>query len=498
MKEFLKVMLWGKEVGRLAWHESRKIAYFVFDPSFLKGNIDIAPLTASIRNPLSTRVIFGDTERIYQKLPPFIADSLPDAWGNQLFEQWRREQHLSARSVTPIEKLAFIGSRGMGAFEFVPEIERSAVTDRIDVKALADLAEKIVIERENISIMPEENLTMQSLIAVGTSAGGRQPKGIIAINSKTGEIRSGQVDVSPDFEYYILKFGNKERSLAEIEITYYEMAVRAGITMMDSNIIEVEGTRHFLTKRFDRNKEGKLHTQTLAAMLPGANSYEDLMTVCRKLYLPENDCQEVFRRMVFNILANNTDDHNKNFSFVMNQSGVWRLSPAYDLTYIFDTGGYMPNVDHCLMIGGKLRDITLDDVMSLAAEHGIKKPESIVQNVVEAIMKFRDLAEKNGVREEWIGRIENCINNHLAAWGVIKDKASLEYEESGHRICNVRIETTYKGNYHLLADIDGKEYKYILRKGKEEYEYITSIGISNISDDALKSLVRTYLINKVQ
>ena len=314
MTTFLKVFLWGEEIGRLGWHESRKLAYFNYNPEFLRGSLDVAPLVASIHSPMSTRAIFGETERIYQKLPSFIADSLPDAWGNQLFEQWRKQQRITDRSVTPLEKLAFIGKRGMGALEFVPEVNRGITTDKIDIKALADLARKIVEERESVSILPEETLTMQSLIAVGTSAGGRQPKGIIAIHRETGEIKSGQIETDPNFDYYLLKFGNKERSLAELEQTYYEMALEAGINMMESRLLEVEGTRHFLTKRFDRNQSGKLHTQTLAAMYPEANSYENLLTVCRKLHLPETDCQEVFRRMVFNILANNTDDHNKNFS----------------------------------------------------------------------------------------------------------------------------------------------------------------------------------------
>lgn len=221
MKEILKVFLWGKEIGRLAWHDSRQISYFTYNPEFLRGNLDIAPLTASIRNPLSSRAIFGETERIYQRLPSFIADSLPDAWGNQLFEQWRKENGLSDRNVTALEKLAFIGRRGMGALEFVPEVDRGPVAEKIDIRALANLAEKIATEREKLSIMPDETLTLHSLIAVGTSAGGRQPKAIIAINRETGEIRSGQTETDSTFDHYLLKFGDTLRSSAELELTYY-------------------------------------------------------------------------------------------------------------------------------------------------------------------------------------------------------------------------------------------------------------------------------------
>lgn len=417
MTESLKVFLWGMEIGRLAWHRSRNLSYFIYNPEFIRGNLDMAPLAASIRHPLSSRAIFGESERIYQRLPSFIADSLPDAWGNRLFEQWCRDNHIPDKDLTALDKLAFIGKRGMGALEFVPEINSGLFSGKVDIKALADLAERIAVERERVRIMPDESLTLQSLIAVGTSAGGRQPKGIIAINRKTGEIRSGQTNSSQGFDYYILKFGDKVRSSAELEQTYYEMALEAGVNMMESRLLEVEGTKHFLTKRFDRDNTGKLHTQTLAAMDPEADSYEKLFSVCRKLQLPETDCRELFRRMVFNILANNTDDHNKNFTFIMDRQGKWRLSPAYDMTYIFDMGGYLPNREHCLMVGGKIRNISHEDVIGFAGEMGIRAPESIIRKVVSAVASFRRLAERNGVGQEWIGRVETCLSEHLSEWG---------------------------------------------------------------------------------
>ena len=491
--EVLKVFLWGHEIGRLAWHEARKTSFFMYNPEFLKGTLDVAPLAASIHHPLSTRAIFGEAERIYQKLPSFIADSLPDAWGNQLFEQWRKDNNLTERSVTSLEKLAFIGKRGMGALEFVPETKRSAMTAKIDIKALADLAEKIAIERENVRILPDESLTLQSLIAVGTSAGGRQPKGIIAINKKTGEIRSGQIDVDPDYDYYILKFGDKMRSSAELEQTYYEMALAAGINMMESRLLDVDGTKHFLTKRFDRNETGKLHTQTLAAMAPDADSYEKLFAVCRKLHLPEVDCQELFRRMVFNILANNTDDHHKNFTFVMNRQGTWRLSPAYDMTYIFDTGGYLPNKDHCLMIGGKLQDITHDDAIKFARENGIRRPDAIIRDVVASLKQFRTIATKNGVSEQWTGRIEATIIDNLKSWGEWEENAAtFEQIINGHTVFNIHIEQAYKGNFHLFARIDGQERKFVIGKNKEEFALIEKTGIANLTDEQLRLMAEKY------
>ena len=495
MREVLKVFLWGQEIGRLAWHDARKTTFFVYNPEFLKGTLDVAPLAASIHHPLSTRAIFGEAERIYQKLPSFIADSLPDAWGNLLFEQWRKDNNLSERSVTSLEKLAFIGKRGMGALEFVPEITRSAMTDNIDIKALANLAEKIAIERDHVRILPDESLTMQSLIAVGTSAGGRQPKGIIAIDRETGTIRSGQIDVEPNLDYYILKFGDKARSTAELEQTYYEMALLAGINMMESRLLEVDGIKHFLTKRFDRNETGKLHTQTLAAMNPEADSYEKLFAVCRKLHLPEVDCQELFRRMVFNILANNTDDHHKNFTFVMDRKGTWRLSPAYDMTYIFDTGGYLPNKEHCLMIGGKLQGITREDAIQFARDNGIRRPDAIIRDVVAALKQFRTIATKYGVSEQWTGRVEATIIDHLKAWGEWEESENPEFTMNGHTISNLRIEQAYKGNYHLLADIDGKEWKFVIGKKKEEFSLIENTGIANLSAYQLKAMAEKYFFS---
>ncbi|MCH5332284.1 MAG: HipA domain-containing protein, partial [Alistipes sp.] len=197
----------------------------------------------------------------------------------------------------------------------------------------------------------------------------------------------------------------------------YELATAAGITMMPSELYAVEGNRHFMTRRFDRDGEKKAHTQTLAAIYPDADSYEQLIWVCRKLHLPEADCQEVFRRMVFNILANNTDDHNKNFSFIMHDDGSWRLSPAYDITYVLDSGGYLPDEDHCLYIRAKQRNITREDVILFAHDNGIRRPDAIIRDVGGALKRFRSVATRNGVSEQWAGRVEATIVSHLKAWG---------------------------------------------------------------------------------
>ncbi|MBQ1697169.1 MAG: type II toxin-antitoxin system HipA family toxin [Bacteroidales bacterium] len=494
MTKTLKIYLWGEEIGRLTWDERRRLSYFTYNPDFVKKGLNISPFVAPINSARVLAPIWGEDAKIYQKLPAFVADSLPDAWGNQLFDLWRQQNHLSNADITPLDKLSFIGKRGMGALEFEPELQRERRTTKVDIKSLADLATRIYSEREKAHIMPEEDITMQSLLTVGTSAGGRQPKAIIAISQTNGEIRSGQIAGLKDYEYYLLKFGDSKYCSAELEMTYYELATKSGIHIMPSKLYTIDGRNHFITKRFDRDKGKKIFTQTLAAINPDADSYEQLIAVCRKLHLPEADCQEVFRRMVFNILANNTDDHNKNFSFIMQEDGSWHLSPAYDITYIIDSGGYLPNEDHCLYIRAKLRNITRDDVIQLAHDNGIRRPDAIIHEVAESLKQFRNVATQYSVSPEWIGRVEATITSHLKAWGEWHEdiSAPTSYTINGHSVANLRIEQTFKGNFHLLATIDGNERKYVISKGKESFATIEKTGIANLTDKQLKEMAEMY------
>lgn len=492
--KILKVMLWGKEVGRLSMDFRRGMPYFEYNRDWVENGLDVSPLNASIKRPQNLRPIFGASEKIYQKLPPFIADSLPDSWGNELFEQWRQQQKIRVGDITPLDKLAFIGKRAMGALEFEPETYRFSSVENLNLNSLIALAKRVYTERENAHVMPEESLDMQSLLAVGTSAGGRQPKAIVAINRETREIRSGQIEGLKNFDYCLLKFGTKERSTAELEMVYYEMATRAGISMMPCWLMAVEGEKHFVTKRFDREHGRKLHMQTLAALYPEADSYESLLWVCRKMRLSERDSEEIFRRLVFNVLANNTDDHNKNFSFLMDESGRWSLAPAYDMTYIFSVGGYLPETHHCLLVKGKYTDITLHDVLELAADNGIRKADTIIADVVEALRSFRTLAEKNGVQERWISAVETTLQHNLEMWGFCPPRTLEPYTDAnGRHVENLRIEQQYKGNYHLLATIDGTERKAVIRTKTVEHDEISRHGVPNLADEYLKRLVDKFL-----
>ena len=493
MIKLLRVLLWDEEIGRLAWDERRRLSYFTYNPEFVKKGLNISPFSAPITGIRPLAPVWGESEKIYQRLPAFVADSLPDAWGNQLFDLWRQQNHLSGADINPLDKLSFIGRRGMGALEFLPEVSHERKSEKINMKSLADLAERIFMERENARILPEESITMQSLLTVGTSAGGRQPKAIIAINRKTGEIRSGQISGLEDFDYYLLKFGNSEYCSSELEMTYYELATTAGISMMPSELYVVDNNKHFMTKRFDRNGTKKIHTQTLAAIYPDADSYEQLIAVCRKLHLPEADCQEVFRRMVFNVLSNNTDDHNKNFSFIMNDDGSWRLAPAYDITYIINRGGYLPNEEHCMFIRAKLCGITRYDAIDFAHDNGIRRPDTIIRDVATSLKNFRQVALKYGVKEEWIGRVETTIVKHLKDWGEWDNiQPASPTLINGHIVKNVRIEETYKGNYHLYADIDNVERKFVIGKNKDEFSQIKDTGVANLSIHQLLKMVKKY------
>lgn len=268
----------------------------------------------------------------------------------------------------------------------------------------------------------------------------------------------------------------------------------AGIDMMPCQIIEIEGQKHFITRRFDRDEERKLHMQTLAALYPDADSYEKLLMVCRKMRLPESTQEEVFRRMVFNILANNTDDHNKNFSFLMDEKGRWRLSPAYDMTYIFNVGGFLPEKMHCLMMQGKLQGHTKKDALLLAKDNGIRKAETIINEVAEAISHFRQYAEECEVSQQWIGAAETTLKSHLADWALSEQRKDISFSIDNTLFENVRVERTYKGNYHLLCDVNGKERKFVITNKKDEYALIDKVGVDNLTKEQLILLTKKFLV----
>lgn len=481
--KYLKVNLWGQEIGRLVWDSAARRTYFMYNPARKEAIPDIAPLLSPVKDRNILLPIYGDERPVYQGLPPFIADSLPDSWGNTLFDKWVKDNKISRNKVTPLYKLMFIGTRGMGALEYEPYAADLNHTRTVDIKSLYDMSLRVLEDRGNMTLSSGEGLTLQALLAVGTSAGGRQMKAVIAINKQTGEIRSGQSDGIEGFEYYILKFGDDSMPMAEIETTYYNMAVAAGIGMEECRLLPVEGINHFLTKRFDRKKGKKIHVQTLAAMNPDARSYEDLVATCRELSIAESEIEQLFVRMVFNVMANNTDDHNKNFSFLLEENGKWRIAPAYDLTFIFNTNGTGPNIERRFSVGGKTTGITKFDLLDFARRNGIKNAHAIINRVAGAIGQFSRHAANCGISQPWRGIIQKTLNDNLSAFGYRDntDNSDTPFRDShGRTIAGFSVSVNAKGHFEVAATIDGNRHRRFVRPNMRLHAYLMQQDIYNL------------------
>lgn len=412
----VQVSIWGKLVGLLSWDDKRGCSSFQFDKDFINNGLDIAPIVA----PLSSAIVqrgfpfYGNKEKPYYGLPEFIADSLPDHWGNVVFQKWLEANSLHTRQINVVDRLSFIGKRAMGAFEFQPAHIKEDASIDIELSSLYELANRIFNDRQNVSINISNGLIIENLYKVGTSAGGQRPKAIIAIDETTGIIRSGQADLPQNFKHYILKFDTGKPNdfpFTKIEMAYYLMARDCGIDMMPSKLIEIEGTQHFLTQRFDRVDGIRIHTQTMAAMSSFADTYEDLFVIGRKINLTAEEQTQQYRRMVFNILAGNVDDHTKNFSFLMYPNGEWHISPAYDLIFSIDPDSRFFR-NHELSIRGKRNNITRKDLIDFAKAQDIKNPANIIEQTIEVVNKFKDYAEQVGISDYWISRIYDILSDN--------------------------------------------------------------------------------------
>jgi len=494
----VSIRLWNNEVGRLYWSSERKCAVFSYSPAFIAEGLDVAPLTHPLKYA-TMRPFYGNKGKLYDGLPEFIADSLPDRWGSLVFERWAEEHGLHRRDITPVDKLSFIGKRGMGALEFVPAANiKDDTCDDLNLKSLYELAKKIFEEREQAYIAPDESLTMQSLYDVGTSAGGKHPKAIIAINEETKEIRSGQTIHEEGFDYYILKFADASGyPNAEIEQTYYDMACEAGINMMPSRLINIEGRNHFLTKRYDRQDGKKIFTQTLAAVNPEASNYADLFYTARFLGIPMKEQTELFRRMVFNIISANIDDHSKNFSFMLSPKDGWHITPAYDLTLTTDLDGSKLLNRHEMSIQGKTYDITVSDLQRFAGLNNIKNATAIINKVSDAVSHFRYFALRNAVPEYWTNRIEKhlsclvlpCHDTNMTGY---KPTIVDDYEQDGKQIKHVSLKETAQRDFILTAEIDGKLRRRVFRKNSEETKAIKKKGGTKMQAAEIKKLITKY------
>jgi serine/threonine-protein kinase HipA len=428
MTRLAKVNIWNHFVGAVLWDAKTGYATFEFDPAFLENNLDLAPVMMPLEEIKSGRRIFSfpmlnrDT---YKGLPGLLADSLPDRFGNRLFDTWLARQGRDPGSVNPVERLCYTGNRGMGALEFEPIIKTTDESkEKIEIDELVKLAREVLYAKKKMSsnIHRKTDKALANIIRVGTSAGGARAKAIIAYNEKTGEVRSGQVDNAPDFSYWIIKFDgvtNEQlgdpRGYGKIEYAYYKMAKACGIRMTECRLLEENNRAHFMTRRFDRDGNNKVHMQTLCAIAhfdyndAFSYSYEQAFQVMRRLKLPYNDMEQLFLRMVFNVVARNQDDHSKNISFLMDESGTWKLAPAYDITYAFDPKNEWMK-EHQLSINGKNEDIKKSDVLAVAKEMNIKKPGEIIDQVKAAVKGWKKIAKEGGVGAEQIKSISSTHN----------------------------------------------------------------------------------------
>ncbi|MBL9160876.1 MAG: type II toxin-antitoxin system HipA family toxin [Verrucomicrobiales bacterium] len=419
MATIAEIRLWGKPIGAVSLDDGETTARFAYDPSFLRSKIEVAPLMM----PLSERIYTFPSlnPESFHGLPGLLADALPDKFGNALINAWLIRQGRRPESFNAIERLCYTGRRGMGALEFLPSTGPSAKASKaVAVDQLVALASEILSQREGIRLSFDEDhreTALRDILRVGTSAGGARAKAVIAWNPRTNEVRSGQVELEAGFEAWLLKFdgvtGNKDKELLDpegygvIEYAYHLMARDAGITMSACRLFEENGRRHFMTRRFDRpDTGGKLHLQSLCAMahydfnLAGAYGYEQAYEVMRRLDLPMADLEEQFRRMLFNLVARNQDDHTKNIAFLMDKAGRWRLSPAFDVTYSYNPDGAWTS-RHQMSVNGKRDQFELADLVACARNAGLKRGRAatLLEQVITAARRWKDHAEDAGVPE---------------------------------------------------------------------------------------------------
>ncbi len=428
MNTTAEVYLWGTRVGIIHQDLEKTYASFEYDSDFLKSGIEISPIMMPLSNivyefpSLSGEPFFG--------MPGLVVDSLPDTFGNKVIEQWLASQGKSIRDFTAIDRLCYTGKRGMGALEYVPaSSELSDINENINVSEMVKFASNVLNKRESITLNAQEALTYSQLVQVGSSAGGARAKALIAWNAKTNEIKSGQLNLDKDYDYWLMKFDNVlkngDHGLEDvpeytlIEYAYYKMALDAGIQMNECRIYSNNGENHFMTKRFDRVDGKKIHMQSLGAMAhisykePRICSYEMAAGYMRDMKLPMIDIEQFYSRMVFNCVAVNQDDHVKNISFLMDRSGKWRLSPAYDVTYSYDITNKWLSA-HQMTVNGKKREIHLSDLLEVGKKMGIKRKKcmDIISKVSLVVSNFEKYADEVNIREKTYIEISKVLNEN--------------------------------------------------------------------------------------
>lgn len=432
------VKLWGQFVGLVVWDERLHRAEFQYDSAFTSSGLEVAPVMMPLSQARGGQEVFSFgnlRDETFKGLPGLLADSLPDRYGEQLLNTWLASQGRSPGTANPVERLCYTGRRGMGALEYEPaHNELEASSEALHVDDLVRVANTVLYERAGFrtnSKQKGKDEALMDIIQVGTSAGGARAKAIVAFNAETGEVRSGQIDGLEGFTYCLLKFDGvtneklgDPKGYGRIEYAYHLMARACGVEMMPCRLLEEHGRAHFLTQRFDRVIDAagtthKLHMATLCGMAhmdyndPLAHSYEQAFQVMRLLGLPYPAAVQLFRRMCFNVVAMNCDDHTKNISFLMDPQGEWHLAPAYDVTYAFNPESMWLR-QHQMSVNGKRADITREDLLTVGKAMNIKKAEGIVEEVVAGVKGWKKYAKEagvmadqvkaiGGVHDHWIG-----------------------------------------------------------------------------------------------
>ncbi|MFO7715092.1 type II toxin-antitoxin system HipA family toxin [Desulfosarcina sp.] len=429
MSTYAEVKLWGRTIGAVALEDGHDVAAFEYDPAFARSGIEVAPLTM----PLSRRIYrFPELPvKTFYGLPGLLADSLPDKFGHALIDAWLATQGRTPESFNAVERLCYVGERGTGALTYAPVLGPGAGrSTRLQVDQLVALASEILTQRNSFvgSLADaDKEKALLDILRVGTSAGGARAKAIIAWNPETNAVRSGQVDAGKGFEYWLLKFdgvrGNQDKELEDpqgygvIEYAYAQMARDAGIGMQACRLFEENGRRHFMTRRFDRLADGsRLHMQSLCAVahldfnMAGAHAYEQALLVIRQLGLPMDAVEQQFRRMAFNIIARNHDDHAKNIAFLMDKTGQWSLSPAFDVTYSYNPSGAW-TASHQMTLNGKRDNFVLDDFLACARYAAMQRSraEAMIEDVRQVVSRWRNYADDAGVPAAWRDRIQQAL-----------------------------------------------------------------------------------------
>lgn len=411
------INIWDKRVGAIAWNAETGLATFQYDKDFLKLGIDLSPILMPISQG---EKLFEFQENrgnaTFKGLPGLLADILPDKYGNALINTWLVRQGRPTNSLNPVETLCFIGERGMGALEFEPvQPKTNNLSTKLEMGSLVDIAQEILSGRKDFTtnLIESEEKALFDMLKIGSSAGGARAKALIVYNEKTGEVRSGQAGAPKGFEHWLIKFDGVSDAqfgatigYGRVEMAYHQMAIDAGIHMMECRLLEENGRAHFMTKRFDRVPgKQKIHVQTFCAMRHfdfnevNVYSYEELFETMRMLGLSYPEAQELFRRMVFNVMSRNCDDHTKNFAFVMQESGNWQLSPAYDVCHAYRPGSDWVS-QHALSINGKRKNNTREDLLTVGKRMNIKNTEEMIDKVSSVVSKWSDYATAVNVDDQ--------------------------------------------------------------------------------------------------